>query len=115
MLGKKRSINHRGHEGTPRKFIGTKDFLGVIAGLSVLLSLAEIWPPAVNAVKLVVVTSRFISSGAVAQLGERVVRNDEATGSIPVSSTIRSAGSSPSTCRFQLTNSPKDAVPRELF
>jgi hypothetical protein len=26
-------------------------------------------------------------SGAVAQLGERVVRNDEATGSIPVSST----------------------------
>jgi hypothetical protein len=29
-----------------------------------------------------------LPSGAVAQLGERVVRNDEATGSIPVSSTI---------------------------
>ena len=30
---------------------------------------------------------RISPSGAVAQLGERVVRNDEATGSIPVSST----------------------------
>jgi hypothetical protein len=28
------------------------------------------------------------TSGAVAQLGERLVRNEEATGSIPVSSTI---------------------------
>ncbi len=34
------------------------------------------------------------SSGAVAQLGERLVRNEEATGSIPVSSTIF-----PITCR----------------
>ena len=37
---------------------------------------------------LVTVAARFSSSGAVAQLGERIVRNDEATGSIPVSSTI---------------------------
>ena len=29
----------------------------------------------------------FLSSGAIAQLGERVVRNDEAVGSIPTSST----------------------------
>ena len=28
------------------------------------------------------------SAGAVAQLGERIVRNDEVAGSIPVSSTI---------------------------
>ena len=34
-------------------------------------------------------------SGAVAQLGERLVRNEEATGSIPVSSTkIKLPGSS---------------------
>jgi Protein kinase domain len=35
-------------------------------------------------------TRKYFPCGAVAQLGERVVRNDEATGSIPVSSTKRS-------------------------
>jgi hypothetical protein len=39
-------------------------------------------------------TSNPVKSGAVAQLGERLVRNEEATGSIPVSSTIV-----PITCR----------------
>jgi hypothetical protein len=33
---------------------------------------------------------RFPQSGAIAQLGERVVRNDEAVGSIPTSSTNKS-------------------------
>jgi hypothetical protein len=32
---------------------------------------------------------REAGCGAVAQLGERVVRNDEVSGSIPLSSTIR--------------------------
>jgi hypothetical protein len=39
-------------------------------------------------------------SGAVAQLGERVVRNDEATGSIPVSSTIKSSTYNPHVIPF---------------
>jgi hypothetical protein len=45
----------------------------------------------VIAVKLVCGTCPVTSRGAVAQLGERVVRNDEATGSIPVSSTNKSS------------------------
>ena len=40
------------------------------------------WQPLLN------LTSRIPSNcGAIAQLGERVVRNDEAIGSIPISST----------------------------
>ena len=38
---------------------------------------------------------RTPTSGAVAQLGERLVRNEEATGSIPVSSTISSTTCGP--------------------
>ena len=34
-------------------------------------------------------TSRILWNGAVAQLGERVVRNDEVRGSIPLGSTIK--------------------------
>ena len=40
-----------------------------------------------NAAKI---SSRISASGAIAQLGERVVRNDEAVGSIPTSSTNNS-------------------------
>ncbi len=40
-------------------------------------------------------TSNPVRSGAVAQLGERLVRNEEATGSIPVSSTIVSISYDP--------------------
>ena len=36
------------------------------------------------------IRSLISPSGAIAQLGERVVRNDEAVGSIPTSSTIKS-------------------------
>jgi hypothetical protein len=36
------------------------------------------------------IKSLISPSGAIAQLGERVVRNDEAVGSIPTSSTIKS-------------------------
>ena len=51
-----------------------------------------IWPHTVNAVKLVRGNlHEFLQVGAVAQLGERVVRNDEAIGSIPISSTIFSS------------------------
>jgi hypothetical protein len=39
-----------------------------------------------DAGKIYFVTSSFC--GAIAQMGERVVRNDEAVGSIPTSSTI---------------------------
>jgi hypothetical protein len=49
-----------------------------------------------NAVKLIGNTFPVtFKSGAVAQLGERVVRNDEATGSIPVSSTNSSSTITP--------------------
>src|SRR5579862_143922 len=52
--------------------------------LSVILE----WFPAENAVKIAG-TARSVlpQRGAIAQLGERVVRNDEAVGSIPTSST----------------------------
>ena len=42
----------------------------------------------VNRSITVKITEKFLSRGAVAQLGERLVRNEEATGSIPVSSTM---------------------------
>ena len=42
----------------------------------------------VNRTITVKITEKVLSRGAVAQLGERLVRNEEATGSIPVSSTI---------------------------
>ncbi len=44
----------------------------------------------------------FPCCGAVAQLGERIVRNDEATGSIPVSSTIFPCPSFTMTCELDL-------------
>ena len=42
------------------------------------------WYGAANAAKIMLLN---LPSGAIAQLGERVVRNDEAVGSIPTSST----------------------------
>jgi hypothetical protein len=40
-----------------------------------------------NAVKMIGQSTIIPARGAIAQLGERVVRNDEAVGSIPTSST----------------------------
>ena len=49
---------------------------------------AGIWFEIVGAVKIAV-AARFplVRRGAIAQLGERIVRNDEVVGSIPTSST----------------------------
>ena len=46
------------------------------------------WSKRANAGKIKTTPAFQPGSGAVAQLGERLVRNEEATGSIPVSSTI---------------------------
>jgi hypothetical protein len=52
------------------------------------LTVTRDWSRAGNAVKIVLYRSiGSHQSGAIAQLGERVVRNDEAVGSIPTSST----------------------------
>jgi hypothetical protein len=46
------------------------------------------WSPAGNAAKIALLLDLSArKSGAIAQLGERIVRNDEAVGSIPTSST----------------------------
>src|SRR5438270_5069348 len=44
------------------------------------------------------------SPGAVAQLGERVVRNHEVTGSTPVGSTWEVAFSDATSCHFKITS-----------
>jgi hypothetical protein len=55
------------------------------------LTVTRDWSRAGNAVKIALYRSTSShQSGAIAQLGERVVRNDEAVGSIPTSSTILS-------------------------
>jgi hypothetical protein len=60
------------------------------------LTVTRDWSRAGNAVKIALYRSTGAhQSGAIAQLGERVVRNDEAVGSIPTSSTILAAGGPP--------------------
>jgi hypothetical protein len=47
--------------------------------------MGDIWPAQANTDKIALYFDR---RGAIAQLGERIVRNDEVVGSIPTSSTI---------------------------
>jgi hypothetical protein len=46
------------------------------------------WSYSRNAAKIALERMFFVICGAIAQLGERIVRNDEVVGSIPTSSTI---------------------------
>jgi hypothetical protein len=58
-------------------------------------STGDIWPSQANTDKIAMYLP---TRGAIAQLGERIVRNDEVVGSIPTSSTKFSI-----TCRHLLT------------
>ena len=49
---------------------------------------APVWCGGKNAAKISSLPSFVLTRGAIAQLGERIVRNDEVVGSIPTSSTI---------------------------
>ncbi len=47
----------------------------------------DLWPSRTNTAKIKKFLSSFPACGAIAQLGERLVRNEEAVGSSPTSST----------------------------
>ena len=51
----------------------------------------DMWPILANTDKIAELLRSFHKSGAIAQLGERIVRNDEVAGSRPASSTSSSS------------------------
>ena len=80
------------------------------------LTVTRDWSRAGNAVKIALYRSiGSHQSGAIAQLGERVVRNDEAVGSIPTSSTKFSITYKSSAVQPCHTLSQKNQVRRSLL
>lgn len=69
------------------------------------------WPILANTDKIAELLRSFHKSGAIAQLGERIVRNDEVVGSSPTSSTIFSITSRPRLTRICHTLSQKTQPP----